>query len=118
MKHLEKVESKNTSVRISTLPKFSGIYGAIGVDEVKEALRGIICDTGVGPDKCCLSDIKGLSAEEVEAIFSKWWSSGKPDAAVKCRTSLLPKALKERDQVGNWRLITIGNLLMRIYGSM
>ena len=95
MKQLEKTKSKNTSVRISTLPKFSGMYGAIGLDEVKEALRGIIRDTGVGPDKCCLSDIKGLSTEEIKAIFSKWWGSGKPDAAFKCRTSLLPKALKK-----------------------
>ena len=38
------------------------------------------------------------------------------NAAVTCRTSLLPNTIKDRDQVGNWQPITIGNLLMRIYG--
>ena len=31
------------------------------------------------------------------------------------RTSLLPKPIKDREQVRNWRPITTGNLLMRIY---
>ena len=40
------------------------------------------------------------------------------NAAVTCRTSLLPNTIKDRDQVGNWQPITIGNLLMRIYGRI
>ena len=31
------------------------------------------------------------------------------------RTSLLPKSIKGREQVRNWRPITIGNLVMWIY---
>ena len=60
--------------------------------------------------------LKDLSTKEVSAIFNKWWSSGIPEEAVKCRTTLLPKSVKEREQVGNWRPITIGNLLIRTYG--
>lgn len=40
------------------------------------------------------------------------------NAAVTCRTSLLPNTIKDRDQAGNWQPITIGNLLMRIYGRI
>ena len=60
--------------------------------------------------------LKDLSTKEVSAIFNKWWSSGIPEEAVKCRTTLLPKSVKEREQVGNWRPTTIGNLLIRTYG--
>ena len=87
----------------------------ITVDEVQETLKGIKTGTAAGPDKCILSDVKDFTSQELAVIFSKWWGNEIPDAATMCRTSLLPKSIKEKDQVGNWRPVTIGNLLMRIY---
>ena len=86
----------------------------VTVDEVQEALKGIKRGTAAGPDKCKLSDVKDLTSQELAAIFNKWWGEGIPNVA----TSLLPKTIKDRDQVENWRPITIGNLLMRIYGKI
>ena len=113
---LEKTESKDTSNNINENPKYSDTYGVITVDEVQdEALKGIKRGTVAGPDKCKLSDVKDLLSQELAAIFNKWWGEGILNAALMCRTSLLPKTTKERDYVGNWRPITIGNLLIRIY---
>ena len=115
---LEKTESKDTSNNINENPKYSDTYSLITVDEVQEALKGIKRGTAAGPDKCKLSDVKDLTSQELAAIFNKWCGEGIPNAAIMCRTSLLPKTIKDRDQVGNWRPITIGNLLMRIYGRI
>ena len=95
---------------------YSDSHGVITSDEVQEALKGIKRGTVAGSDKCKLSDLKDLTSQELAAIFNKWWGEGIPDAATMCRTSLLPKSIRDREQVGNWRPITIGNLQFRIYG--
>ena len=118
VERLEKAEVKDTSKQPDILPKYNDCYGRIETNEVKEALKGMKRDTASGPDKCRLKDIKDLSTEEISAIFNKWWSSDISEEAVKCRTSLLPKSIKGREQVGNWRPITIGNLPMRMYGRV
>lgn len=88
------------------------------IDEVQEALKGIKQGTGAGSDKCKLSDLKDLTFQELAAIFNRWWGEGTPDATKMCRTCLLPKSIRVREQVGNWRLIMTGNLVMRIYGRI
>ena len=118
IERLEKAEAKDTSEQPDILPKYNDSYIRIGTNEVQETLKVIKRDIALGPDKCRLKDNKDLPTEETSAIFNKWWSSGIPEEAVKCRTSLLPKSIKEREQVGNWRPITIGNLLMRMYGRI
>ena len=82
----------------------------IGTDESKEALKGIKRDAASGPGKCSLKFIKDLPPEELSPIFNKWWSSGIPEEAVKCRTTLLPKSIKERNLVGNWKPIMTGTI--------
>ena len=113
VERLEKAEAKDTSEQPDILSKYND-----STNEVKEALNGMKRDTASGPDKCRLKDIKDLSTEEISAIFNKWWSSDISEEAVKCRTSLLPKSIKGREQLGNWRPITIGNLPMRMYGRI
>ena len=115
---LERAKATDTSEQTDIPPKHNDSYRRITNREVKEALKGIKRDTASGPDKCRLKDIKDLSTEEVSAIFNKWWSSGIPEEAVECRTTLLPKSINEREQVGNWKPITIGNLLMRMHGKI
>ena len=113
---LERAKATDTE-QTDIPPKHNDSYRRITNREVKEALKGIKRDTASGPDKCRLKDIKDLSTEEVSAIFNKWWSSGIPEEAVECRTTLLPKSINEREQVGNWKPIAIGNLLMRMHGK-
>ena len=118
LERLEKVKVKDTSNQPDVQSKHNDCNGRITNDEIKEALKGIKRDTTSGADKCRLCDIRNLTIEEISAIFSKWWSLGIPDEVVKCKTTLLPKSVKESEKVGNWRPIIIGNLLMRLYGKM
>ena len=48
-------------------------------------------------------------------IFNSWWGLGISEEAKECRTTLLPKTIEDRGDVGNWRPITTGNVLMRLY---
>ena len=118
VERLERAKATDTSEQTDVQPKHNDFYGRITNNEVKEALKGIKRDTASGPDKCRLRDIKDLSTEGISAIFNKWWILGIPEEGVRCRATLLPKSVKDREQVGNWRRITIGNLLMRMYGRI
>ena len=118
VERLERAKATDTSEQTDVQPKHNDFYGRITNNEVKEALKGIKRDTASGPDKCRLRDIKDLSTEGISAIFNKWWILGISEEGVKCRATLLPKSVKDREQVGNWRRITIGNLLMRMYGRI
>ena len=118
VERLERAKATDTSEQTDVQPKHNDFYGRITNNEVKEALKGIKGDTASGPDKCRLRDIKDLSTEGISAIFNKWWILGISEEGVKCRATLLPKSVKDREQVGNWRRITIGDLLMRMYGRI
>ena len=118
VERLERAKATDTSEQTDVQPKHNDFYGRITNNEVKEALKGIKRDTASGPDKCRLRDIKDLSTEGISAIFNKWWILGISEEGVKCRATLLPISVKDREQVGNWRRITIGNLLMRMYGRI
>ena len=118
VERLERAKATDTSEQTDVQPKHNDFYGRITNNEVKEALKGIKWDTASGPDKCRLRDIKDLSTEGISAIFNKWWILGISEEGVKCRATLLPKSVKDREQVGNWRRITIGDLLMRMYGRI
>ena len=71
-----------------------------------EALKCIKRDTAAGPGKCRLSDIVDLTSQK----FLR-------NAAATCRTSVLPKTIKDEDQVGNSEPVTIDHLLTGIYGK-
>ena len=118
VERLERAKATDTSEQTDVQPKHNDFYGRITNNEVKEALKGIKRDTVSGPDKCRLRDIKDLSTEGISGIFNKWWILGISEEGVKCRATLLPKSVKDREQVGNWRRITIGDLLMRMYGRI
>ena len=117
---LETAEVKNKTAQPEITLKLSDSYGAIAIEGIKEAMKGIKLDTSADPDKCCLGDIKDLNQYEHElvTVFNKWWSDGVPEEVVQCRTTLLLKSLNGRDKVGSWRPINIGNILMRIYGRI
>ena len=115
---LERAKATDTSEQTDIPPKHNDSYGTITNREVKEALKGIKRNTASGPDKCRLKDIKDPSTEEISAISNKWWSCDIPEEAIKCRAILPPKSVKEREQLGDWRPITIGNLLMRMDGRI
>ena len=47
-----------------------------------------------------------------------WWGWTIPEKSEECHTTLLPKKDEELEEVGNWQLITVGNLFMRMYAKL
>ena len=93
------------------------VYGKITMEEVKEVISDTKRDTANGFDYIKLTMIKQLSCEQLSVIFNLWWAESVPVIEKSCRTILLPKS-GDRTNVGNWRPITIGNLLIRLYAKI
>lgn len=67
-----------------------------------------------GPDLVGVPEFKQLKEKLVAMIFSRCWGLGIPDEVKECRAKLFPKTVQGKENVGNWRPITIGNILMRL----
>ena len=74
--------------------------------------------TASGPDLVGISELKQLSHKQISMILNRWWGLGIPEEAKECRTTLLPKTIEDRGDIGHWRPITIGNVLMRLYAKV
>ena len=86
-------------------------------EEVEKALKNTSKHTAPGLDKWKLEDLIKFSKKDIGAIFNKWYLDGTPKATKACRTILIHKGGDETD-VGNWRPITIGPLLLRVYAKV
>ena len=94
--------------------------GAITPAEVRSALKSTKLSVAPGPDKWFdLSMAKTIGPTRLSAIFSTWWYLGMiPSPEKRCRTILIFKNKGDRKDVGNWRPITIGNTLIRLFAKI
>ena len=95
----------------------------ISAETVRINVGQIKRNTAPGPDgitRLMLSDWDP-SGEKLARLFNAWLVAGViPKAFKECRTTLIPKstdpvALRE---VGNWRPITIGSLILRLFSRI
>ena len=93
-------------------------YGVFTEDEVREVLKELKRNTAAGIDGIRTPDLRKLPTGHVTAIMNHWWGWILPEKSEECRTTLLLKKDKELEKVGNWRPITVGNLLMRVYAKL
>ena len=93
-------------------------YGVFTEDEVREVLKELKRNTAAGIDGIRTPDLRKLPTGHVTAIMNHWWEWILPEKSEECRTTLLLKKDKELEKVGNWRPITVGNLLMRVYAKL
>jgi len=95
------------------------VYGPIGSREVKRALRSNKPRTAPGCEKwLTLHLARKLGEKKLAMIFNAWYAyDAIPAIEKKCRTILLYKK-GPREDVGNWRPITIGSILLRIYAKV
>ena len=93
-------------------------YGVFTEDEVREVLKELKRNTAAGIDGIRTPDLRKLLTGHVTAIMNHWWGWILPEKSEECRTTLLLKKDKELEKVGNWRPITVGNLLMRVYAKL
>lgn len=116
--YVTRLEEGNQSVNsplANTETKQSDLYGKIAKNEVETCVKEIKRDPAARPHKMSLKRIHQLRSDAIALILNKWWVYKIHNCVKECRTALLPKMDKGREKVGNWRLITIGNLLMRLY---
>uniref|UniRef100_A0A3B1JJF5 ribonuclease H n=1 Tax=Astyanax mexicanus TaxID=7994 RepID=A0A3B1JJF5_ASTMX len=96
---------------------------AISAETVKENLGQIKRNTAPGPDRITrqmLSDWDP-SGEKLERLYTAWMVAGVvPKAFKECRTTLIPKSTSKEalEEVGNWRPITIGSLILRLFSKI
>ena len=92
-------------------------YGRIMNSEVKEALRASKKGSAAGPDGLLLRDVKKVSPFLLCNIFNKWYLHRIPVVENRCRTILLYKS-GDRHLASNYRPVTIGNMLNRLYSKI
>jgi len=92
-------------------------YGRISTEEISKALKKTGSNTSPGLDGWSLPFVLGIGMDNLAMIFNKWAVEGCPAGEKACRTVLIHKG-GDRSEVGNFRPITIGNILLRIYAKI
>ena len=92
--------------------------GVFTEHELTNTLKEMKRDTAAGVDKIKTQDVKSIPIDHVTAIMNYWWSTNIPNTIKQCCTTLLPKKDDHREEVGSWRPVTVGNLLMRLYAKL
>ena len=87
----------------------------IGPEEVSAVIDSLQ-PSACGPDGQSVIELKKVGAHALSLLFSCWLMARKtPHWTKRCRTILLPKTSVRTEEVGNWRPITIGPHLIRLY---
>ena len=85
-------------------------------EEVGAAMKDQKTHSAGGPEGISVRDLRRVGAPVLTLIFSYWLTAGRtPQWTKRCRTTLIPKAKNRTEEVGNWRPITIGFRLIRLY---
>ena len=92
-------------------------FGAIAPEETERVFKKIDLNTAPGIDQKGTAEIKQADFTNIAAILNAWWEFGIPPEMKENRTILLAKG-GDRAEVGNWRPITIDNLLTRLYAKV
>ena len=97
-------------------PDESSLVGPITPDEVKAELINITQRFASIPDGLSVTNLKKVGASALAPIFLCWLLAGQtPRWTKRSRTTLISKCLERMEDVGNWRPITIGSHLVRLY---
>lgn len=118
--YVERLENRNVEDLMPENPNITPLdydFTPILPEEVKNEIDDTDKNTSDGTDKLDLANVKTINNELLSIIFNHWWKEGIPEDEKVCRTILLPKS-RDLTKVGNWRQITIGNILVRPYGKI
>lgn len=95
-------------------------FGPITVGEVEDRIEKIRKKSAAGPDGLLKDNllIPGLPIILVKSFNMLWYSFYFPILCKENRTTLIPKPNKNASNVENWRPITIGSILSRMFSSI
>lgn len=92
-------------------------YAPITVEHIKKELNSAK-SSAPGPDKITMRQMQKTEPHLWAIMYNTILASGLiPDALRGCRTTLIPKG-GDLQQVGNWRPITIGSCVIRIFNKI
>ena len=75
-------------------------------------------NTAAGVNGILTQDLKKMPISHITSIMNYWWGWKMPKGISGFWTTLLPKKKDNLGQVGNWRPITITNILIRLYANL
>ena len=114
---LESDPLKDTSNNTATPIIFNKkSYGKFTESEVKTRIKSCSLKSAPGLEKWKLKDVINLGIGNITLLFNFCWAFGVNSDELKCRTILIHKK-GDKSNVDNWRLITIGNILLRLYAK-
>ncbi|KYO40233.1 hypothetical protein Y1Q_0019438 [Alligator mississippiensis] len=92
-------------------------------EEVVKHMMEMANKLAPGPDKLTLKDLRRADpkGDALVELFSLWLITGTvPDGLKECRSVLIPKAVdfEKLRQLGNWRPITIGSIVLRLFSRV
>ena len=92
-------------------------YGSFRLQEVQDAIKDTKVDTAAGPDGWKISMVKLLDPNLICQLFNKWYVEGVPRELKECWSLLLHKS-DDREVVDNYRPLTIGSILIRLFAKI
>ncbi|CAK9796555.1 Retrovirus-related Pol polyprotein from type-1 retrotransposable element R2 (Fragment) [Anthophora plagiata] len=108
------------TVEKETAIKIEEVWVPIGVEEVINKFKRIKAKTAAGADGIEKSHLRKSGALFISTKLCNLLMMNRvyPEQWKVNRTTLIPKPGKSVDEVANWRPITIGSLLGRLYSAM
>ena len=96
-----------------------GLLDPTRTEKVGTAIKDQKAYSAGGPDGISVKDLRRVGTSVLALIFSCWLTAGRtPQWTKRCRTTLIPKTKDRTEGVGNWRPITIGSHLIRLYAKI
>ena len=92
-------------------------YGFIGTGLIKDCLATFKADTASGVDRVSVTTVRKVAPEAICVILNVWRLRGVPVEEKKNYSILLYKS-GDRKEVGNYRPLTIGTVLARLYSKV
>uniref|UniRef100_A0A8C5TIF3 Reverse transcriptase domain-containing protein n=1 Tax=Malurus cyaneus samueli TaxID=2593467 RepID=A0A8C5TIF3_9PASS len=101
----------------------SAFRDLIMAKEIKKNIQEMSNSSAPGPDGITLGDIKKMDPDysQTMEIFNIWLTSGNiPDMVRGCRTVIILKSTtpERLRNVNNWRPMTIGSILLRLFSRI
>lgn len=97
-----------------------GQVSPIDIDEIRREIKTTRRNTASGPDgQVNAKRLRLIPLAVFHRIFNLWLlMQSVPQSIKPCRTTLIPKTADNLDDVNNWRPITIGSILNRLYAKV
>lgn len=91
----------------------------ISLPEIRRSLRKMNFNSAPGLDRITTKHLRKIHPTIWCRVFNLWFYLRQiPNTIKTCRTTLIPKGRDHLDDINNWRPITIGSMINRLYAKI